>query len=432
VDQFRNAADGSKKLEMLSDNRSPLLAAVFMIADNTNFPAVAAPPAAAASMLDKIMPANAKKAVDTAKQAMAGGTAATTADITKVFQPSREVVVVSDRDRLINDPNKPYVNALSDLQRAMQRLQDDRPQNPDMALHETARKATDAGLDSVRQIAGRFNIASSQGVDNDLKRILEAPFKESLKYIITDPSKAGREGAGGAVKKFCARITAVQKKFPFTPTADTEVSADEMTGIFGPQGSAFAEMGQALSKLLVKQGKQWAANPAAGDVKPSADLIAFMNKMQGVQDALFADGSAQPKMRYSLKPVPDQNVDAITLNIDGHQSTTAKGSSQAQQITWPGSGQVTVTVKAGGNIPFGSYSGAWAVLRWMYDADPRQAGSKVAQWSMLRQGHGQPQQPTDAQGHPIVLRVEISEFPGGVDLFDRNFFNIKCPTKVAE
>ena len=58
-------------------------------------------------MLDKIMPANAKKAVDAAKQAVAGGQAATTADISKVFQPSREVVVVTDRDRLINDPNRP-------------------------------------------------------------------------------------------------------------------------------------------------------------------------------------------------------------------------------------------------------------------------------------------------------------------------------------
>ena len=73
VDPFRNVADAGKKLEILADNRSPLLAAVFMIADNTNFPAAAAAPAAAASMLDKLMPANAKKAVDVAKQAVGGG-----------------------------------------------------------------------------------------------------------------------------------------------------------------------------------------------------------------------------------------------------------------------------------------------------------------------------------------------------------------------
>jgi len=93
---------------------------------------------------------------------------------------------------------------------------------------------------------------------------------------------------------------------------------------------------------------------------------------------------------------------------------------------------VTVSVRAGGNIPFGSYSGPWAVLRWMYDSDPRTSGGKTAEWSMLRQGHGQPQAPTDAQGRPIVLRVEIVEFPSGVDVFDRNFFSVRCPSKVAE
>jgi len=306
----------------------------------------------------------------------------------------------------------------------MQRLQDDRPSNPDMALHEQARKATDAGLDSVRQIAGRFNIANSQGVDNDLKRMLEAPFKESLKYIITDPSKAGREGAAGAAKKFCARLAPVQRKFPFNPASDTDASVEEMSALFGAQGSAFAEMQQQVAKIVVKQGKQWVANPASQDVKPSAEFLAFLNKLQGAQDALTA--------HYSLKPAPDQNVEAVMLNIDGKQSTSTRGNAQAQQFALPGSGQVVVTVRAGGNIPFGSYSGPWAVLRWMYDADPRTPGSKVAQWSMLRQGHGQGQQPTDAQGRPIVLRVEITEFPAGVDVFDRNLFNIRCPSKVAE
>jgi hypothetical protein len=65
----------------------------------------------------------------------------------------------------------------------------------------------------------------------------------------------------------------------------------------------------------------------------------------------------------------------------------------------------------------------------MYDST-RQPGSKVAQMGMLRQGHDS-RKATDAQGHPIVLRVE-SQVSGGVDLFDRNFFNIRCPSKITE
>jgi type VI protein secretion system component VasK len=146
---------------------------------------------------------------------------------------------------------------------------------------------------------------------------------------------------------------------------------------------------------------------------------------------LYENGSAQYKMQYALKPIVEQNIEGVTLDIDGHKVSAAKNA-QSQTFAWPGSNQVVVSVRAGGNIPFGSYSGPWAVLRWMYDADPRTGGSKIAQWSMLRQGHGQPQAPTDAQGHPIVLHVEISEFPAGVDIFDRNFFTLRCPTRAAE
>ncbi|HLH38688.1 MAG TPA: type VI secretion system membrane subunit TssM [Bryobacteraceae bacterium] len=437
VDSFRNAADAAKRLEILADNRSPLLSAVFLISDNTNFQSAGAPSqvtAMADKMADKLVPASAKRAAsmanDAAKAVMTP--ARSLADIGRVFQPTREVVSPNNRDRLIDEPNRAYMNALADLQRAMQRLQDDRPNNPDLSLHEAARRATDAGMDAVRQIAQRFNIAASEGVDENLKRLLESPFRESLKFIITDPSKAGRDRANAALRQFCSRLMPLERKFPFNPASDTDATLDEVAAIFAPQTGALAALEQQLDKLIVKQGKAWVANPASQDAHPSEEFLRFLNRMQQTQEALFADGSPQFKMRYSLKPEPEQNVEAVTLDIDGHKFTVARGKPEAQQLSWPGSGQVVVTVRAGGNIPFGSYSGPWAVLRWMYDSDTRSPGGKIAQWSMLRQGHGQPQAPTDAQGHPIVLRVEISEFPSGVDIFDRNFFGVRCPGKAAE
>jgi type VI secretion system protein ImpL len=431
VDPFRNVAEAGKKLEILADNRSPLLSAVFMVSDNTNFTAA---PKADSGLLDKAIdkiPGGTKKALDAAKQVLDSRASASPADIGRVFQPTREIVKPDNRDRLIDDPNRTYMNALADLQRAMQRLQDDRSSNPDMSLHETARKATDSGLDAVRQIAQRFNIAESQGIDDSMKRFLESPFRESLKYIITDPNKVTRDKSNGAMRTFCARLVPLQKKFPFLPASDIDATADEMNSIFAPQSGAFAALQQQVSKLIVKQGKQWVANPQSQDAKPSDDFLRFLNRLQQIQDALYADGSPQFKMHYSLKPIVEQNVEAVTLDIDGHKVTEQKNA-QPQSFNWPGSGQVVVSVRAGGNIPFGSYSGPWAVLRWMYDADPRTGGSKIAQWSMLRQGHGQPQAPTDAQSRPIVLHVEISEFPSGVDVFDRNFFTLRCPTRAAE
>ena len=60
------------------------------------------------------------------------------------------------------------------------------------------------------------------------------------------------------------------------------------------------------------------------DVHPTPEFLAFLNKMQQVQDALFGDGSTQMKAKYSLKPMPEQNVEAVTLNIDGQQSTSTR------------------------------------------------------------------------------------------------------------
>ena len=92
--------------------------------------------------------------------------------------------------------------------------------------------------------------------------MLEAPFKESLKYIVTDPAKAGREGAAGALRKFAGGCPGAEK-VPVQSGRDADASAEEMASLFGPQGSALADMQQQTSKIVVKQGKQWAANPAS-------------------------------------------------------------------------------------------------------------------------------------------------------------------------
>lgn len=436
---FRNADDAAKKLNILADNRSPIIAAVFMIADNTNFPSAAAPAQAAASsgLLNKLMPsnANAQKAIAAAKQMTAvQGTILTPGDISRVFQPARQVVSLQDRDRLITDPNRNYMNAIANLQRAMDSLASSHSSTPDVGLNQAAKQAVDSGLDSVRQLSQTFNIAGSEGFDNDMKRLLESPFQYSLKFIVTDMTKAGRDKANGAMKQLCAKLAPLQRKFPFNPQSDTDAGADEVAAVFAPGTGALATMLQEVSKLVVKQGHTWMPAPDASDPKPSPEFIQFLNKMTAVQDALFSGGTPQLQMHYTLRPMPGQNVQAITLDIDG-QKVTASGKPEAKQFAWPGPAggqELVVTVKAGANIPFGSYQGLWSIFRLMNDSDPRAAGSKTVEWSHVRQGHGQPQTPTDADGKPITMRMEIAEFPNGIDVFDRSFFNIRCPGRAAE
>jgi type VI secretion system protein ImpL len=447
VAPFANRVEASKKLETLADNRSPLLAAIFMIARNTNLPVQKSltPPTA---LIDKVVPAGAKKALDLAKQVFPNNPKASPADVVRLFQPVRAAISVDNPDNWINDPNQAYMAKLHDLQISMEKLKDDRPAKPDAVLNKEAASAVDAGLAQVSAMAQKFNRESDDlkwltdmvngdahrdSVDIPLRKLLEAPFKQADVLIVRDLGKLDRGNAGAALKKFCSSLSVFEKKFPFNPSSDVDASLQEVATVFAPQSGALATLQQQVAKFITKQGKIWIANPEAKDAPPAPDFLKFLNQMQQIQDVFFADGSAQPKMHYALKPLPDDVVEAITLEIDGHKFTATKGKAEAQQLSWPGQpGQVNASVRAGGDRPFGAYPGLWAVWRWMYDADPHAAGSKTREWSTTRQPHGQPQQAgTDPQGHNIVLHVELSELPSG-DVFDRNFFALKCPSKVAE
>jgi type VI secretion system protein ImpL len=441
VETFRSVPDAAKKLEILCDNRSPLLAALFLIADNTNFPAAgpdaggALSSAANSGLVKKLVPAKAQKVATAAQQALPeNAPQATPADITRVFQPVREVVSANNRDRLIDDPNRNYVNALAALQTAMKALVDDRPNNPNLSLHQSAKQAVDSGLDQVRQMSTKFNTLTAEGFGDDVKRLLEAPFRESSKFIITDVGKLGRDKANGAAKQLCAKFAPLEKKFPFNPQGDADASADEVAAVFAPATGAFATLQQQLAKALVKQGRTWVQAPDA-DVQLTPEYLRFVNRLQQIQDALFADGGAQMHIKYSLKPLPNPSVQSITLEIDGERLASTGGQAQAKQFNWPGPAgaqQTKIRVQVGASVPFASYEGLWSVFRMVGDADPRAPGSRVVELSKVRQGHSTPDSVLDPSGKPIVVRLEIGDLPGGIDVFDRNFFNLRCVAKASQ
>ncbi len=452
VAPFANAGDAAQKLAVLADTRSPLLAAVFLISKNSDLPSApaSAPPAAESGaeravktgILGKLGLSKAQQAVSKAQSLESGGPgakapappAATAADVVKIFQPARAVIPPSNTDRLIDTPNQAYVGSISDMQRAMDNLKDDRPSNPNPALNEAAKNAAQNGQKSTGELAAKFNINGTGGMDTTLKSLLESPFGLSLRFVITDMSKAGRDKAGAAVKTFCSQMQKLASKFPFNKDSTNDVSADEFAAVFAPQNSALATLLKQAEKMIVKQGRQWVAAPDA-DPKPTADFIAFINKVSAVSEAFFAaDANGQPRMKYGLKPEPAAGVQAVILSIDGETATASGTGSQAKQFTWPGAGQgLNLSIRSGTTTPFGIYAGIWSAFRLMANADPRPPGSKVAVFSKVRgQGGSQAGQVLDAAGNPIVVKIDLTDLPGGLDIFDRNFFTIRCPSKVAE
>ncbi len=440
VQPFRSAAEAAQGLEILADNRSPLLVALFLAADNTSFSGPGRPatsPLAAQSastgLLARILPASAKKAGAPVNSSSNDGIF--TADLARVFQPVREVVQAGNRDRLIGDPNRDYVNALSEMQQAMARLKDDPPANPDLALNEQAQQAAAKGLDSVRQIAQRFNINGSEGMDIEVKRLLESPFQYSMRFVVTDPSKVARDKLAGAAKSFCTRLSALEREFPFNPQSDIDAPPDQVAAVFAPPSGALFLFEQQLGKLVVREGKEWVQNPETPSPRVTPEFLRFLNHMTAISESLFEDGSAQMKLRYGLKLVPGSGVESMSLDIDGQQLTATSGQAEGKLFNWPGPAgaqQVLIRVKAGANIPFASYEGVWGIFHMLTDADPRPMGSRIIELSKVRRGHGLPESVLDQNNQPIQVRLEVTQLPAGAKVFDRSFFQARCPVKVVE
>ena len=457
VQGFVNPADAAQKLSQLADNRSPLLAAVYLISRNTNLPV----PAAAASAQSGLATAERasssgllsalglNKAQQTATKAKTISAAAkategpasqappplTPADVVKVFQPARQVVPPSSADRLVSTPNQAYMTAVANMASAMDNLKDQRPNNPDMNLNQAAKQASDAGMNAVRQMAQTFNINGSDGMDTEVQRILESPFRDAMRFVITDAGKVGRDKAGAAGKSFCAALAKLQRKFPFDPTSATDVSLDEFASVFAPQNSAFSMLTQALGKSAAKQGRLWISPPDA-DPQLTPEYLQFLNQIASISDAFFPAGAnGQARLQYSLKIEPNSNTQGITLTADGETASATKTASAPKQFSWPGAGQqeAHLRVNVGASVPYGDYTGAWAIFRLMSNADSRPPGSRTAVLSKVRgQGASQPSQVLDSSNNPIVVKIDITDPPNGIDVFAPGFFALRCPARVAQ
>jgi hypothetical protein len=63
----------------------------------------------------------------------------------------------------------------------------------------------------------------------------------------------------------------------------------------------------------------------------------------------------------------------------------------------------------------------------MGDAEPRPLSGKLVEWKYLRGGDGrlEPIQPP--------VRLEVVEFPGGIDVFNPSFFgSLECPARAVQ
>ena len=439
VTRFNGPDDAARKLQIITDHRSPLLAALAMTANQTYFPATSDTQnyiAQKIPAIGQILGAGKKAASETEKatgEHIPSPQATRPEQITQSFQPV-DWVVPPNSEVWVGDKNAPYIEALSQLAQSMEDIARTSA-NPDQAIHQSASQNYEKAMQAVRQLAQGFKPVGVEGVDAAVQRLLEEPIEHANAFIIKNMGDAEIKKINGQLHVFCGQLKTTTRKYPFSQSSNGDTSLEELANAFAPvTGSVWKFQAQTLGDFTVKEGSQWKAKDPSKKPLVTPELLAFLNRAQGITDAFYPAGTAQAQLAFTLRPKLDSSFNDAILELDIDGRSYPWTTSLQKQFTWPappGTGNLgaVARVKAGNlTIPVASRGGLWGVFRIMGDAEPRQLNSRIVEWKYLRGGDGR-LEPIQ----PAPVRIEIVDFPGGHDLFNPIYFDsFQCPALAVQ
>jgi type VI secretion system protein ImpL len=422
---YSSAGDAAQKLEILSSNRSPLLALLLMTSNQTNFPSdkLGVLQQGVESILKKVEKATGRAGEK--KAASQPDTSNTPAEIALFFQPAQWVEPPAS-DILVNEKNTAYTEALSHLQSAMQKIAEAADPQASQAASQAALQVYDSGLATVAQIARGFKL---NGADAVVQRLLEEPITRTKFLIESDPVKISAKAINNKFVQICQSYGGTFKKYPFTKASGQDATLDELSAWFAPNsGQIWKFRTESLGESF--ENAQWKPKDPSQQSRVTPEMMAFLNRAQEITTAFYPKGAAQPQLTYVLRPKLDSSFKTaiIELEVDGqlHRFTTIL----QEPFTWP----AAPGAKAGAaarirtdNVAyaFDSHGGLWGIFRMFNDAQPRAPQTSVVEWKFTRVGDQQSPDPIQ----PGPVRMEFPEFPSGADVFHSAFFDgLKCPS----
>jgi type VI secretion system protein ImpL len=388
VVQYASVADAARKLILQSGNQSPLLALFWLASQNT---AVDAP------------------------------------EVTALFQPIHAVVPPGIADRFVAPSNQNYVNALMTLQASLESVAG-QAQPPDEAAASGAVNNAGAAKLAARQVAQAFRIDPEAHVETMVQKLMEDPITQA-ETLLRNMGSGELNGKGEA---FCAQLRPLMGKYPFNPNAGAQATMPEVDAIFRPkEGALWKLYDESLSKLLVRQGNQYTAAPDA-KIRLNGTFVAFFNRIAGFAQALYGGAtSAEPALKYTLKPTRTEGVQRQTLNIGGQTLSYSGGNPAPKQFIWNGRPQeVKAAVRLGTDLTWQSKQGLWAAFQFFGEAEKGAAATQVStlQW-VIRVGKDPLKLPN---GNPLTVAYEL-DMGAAPPVFQKTYFSqLACVSRITQ
>jgi type VI secretion system protein ImpL len=229
------------------------------------------------------------------------------------------------------------------------------------------------------RLAGAGDAASVLGARVTSEVALLATSAESLpqpfaEMMATTANAIAREVAGASVAGFAEtlrdRITypcqeTITRRYPFARDADQDVTLEDFTTMFGPDGRIAKFVGEHLDGAIDRSGPTWkwrGNTPLAKLLSPTA--LADFQQAAEIRRAFFTAGREGPGFSVSVTPPAAANA---KLEIGRSLVTSEKRPALASTIRWPGEAETDraalVVTGASGAPTVIERTGQWALFR---------------------------------------------------------------------
>ena len=279
-------------------------------------------------------------------------------DVKAPFAPVQTVEPPGPADKppdvLITPKVQDYMKALGALDASIHSIAQS-PGAPDPALLAQASTAQTAASSAVTAVITAIPVDNSQPVGNEkqVRRLLEEPIT-----ALDAPVKAGPlKAAGAGAASFCSQMRGF---YPFDPASAKEMPVDQLYSLLA--GDEWKKLNEAVKPFVLKVGSSYAPNPTAA-TRPSPEFLRFLNKVQGLSEAMYPSGSPPPHFSYTLKQLPS-NLEGVDVTIG---SEKLSGAGAQKTFVWTGVPENIDVSKNGDTLD--SASGPWAVFHFVARAN---------------------------------------------------------------
>jgi type VI secretion system protein ImpL len=462
VAEFSGSIDAAQKLRTLADNnRSPLLALIYMTSANTN---VSAPGGLRERTSDVVKGAGtflekAWKGIGGSPTNAAAAQIAPQQDgdsVRPAFASLHIMVDPAARDKWLNDKNQPYIKALGDMSDALLALppeiHSDVPAETQQL--QQARASVAAAETALHSLAGNFP-NGPRGIDVELVNLLREPIEHARRVLnavriaepvhpgpapavapppppgpVIDPTlKPAMEHLNAAAVRLCSAEAPLTHKFPFDATSTSDISMDELNQLLQPGSGAYPMFSNLPESLRAynHSGRVWAQKPEFPALF-SQSFIHTLNGFGEVHDSVYGAVGDVAHVEFTVT-VDGTGKIPFQLEVDGHILKHSPGHpTPPLHLVWPPitTGPAQLTIMSGwrkkGGIQTGVWTGPWALFHLLQSADD-QSGNVFTFRTVEFARSLNPL--TNGKGTPGTIQIRIDS-PAG-NIFGRGYFSkMRC------